>query len=108
MKQQLEKYRKWQKEHPEWELICDIPDTDSLYIQWNELSKAERMSWIGTYREGAKDMFEEFGIKRCKVPQMVLGEDLEFYEVSDWPYGFCMTVYKTGKKLRRPPCGGVD
>jgi len=95
MKQQLEKYREWQREYPEWQLICDIPETD-LYTQWNELPKAERMSWVGTYGRDAKEAFEEFGVKKCKVPCMVLGPDLHLREISDWPEGFCMTVYKTG------------
>ena len=95
----FEKFRKWQKENSEWELCCDIPNTDIFYIQWNELSKNERMSWIGTYGRGAKDMFEEFGIKRCKVQQKVLDDNLELHEVSDWPCGEAMLVFKTDKQV---------
>lgn len=96
MKQQLEKYRQWQLNNPEWELICDIENTDFLYIQWNELSKRERMSWLGTYRENAKDAFEEFADKKCKVETSVLCPDMKLRNVSDWPNGFCMLVFKTG------------
>ena len=98
MKQQLEKYRNWQKENPEWELICDMTDIDCLYIQWHELPRAERMSWVGTYRHAAKDAFEEFGIKECKFPCMVIGPDLIIREIKGWPEGFCMTVFKTANQ----------
>lgn len=98
MEAQLEKYRQWQKEHPEWDLFCDMDDTDHLYVQWNELPKAERMSWIGTYRDSARDAFEEFGTKKCKVEKAVLCPDLKLRNVLDWPPGFCMLVFKTGSK----------
>jgi len=98
MEEQLEKYRQWQKENPAWELICDMPETESLYIQWNELPKAERMHWIGTYRESSKDAFEEFGVKRCKVKTAVLCPDLRLLDPLDWPEGFCMLVFKTDKE----------
>ncbi len=95
----FEKFREWQKENPEWELCCDIPDTDILYIQWNELPKNERMSWIGTYGRDAKNAFEEFGTKRCKVLAKVLSDKFELHEETDWPYGEAMLVFKTGKEL---------
>ncbi len=97
MKKQLTEYRKWQKENPEWELICDRDETESLYVQWHELPKSERMSWIGMYRDCAKEAFEEFSIKECKVDQAVLCPDLKLREVNKWPKGFCMLVFKTGK-----------
>ena len=95
MEQQLEKYRQWQKEHPEWELVCDIEDSEALYIQWHELPKAERMYWVGFCREDPKGAFEEFGVKRCKIKQAVLCPDLELRNVLAWPEGFCMLVFKT-------------
>ncbi|HUW90043.1 MAG TPA: hypothetical protein VMV43_05935 [Candidatus Nanopelagicaceae bacterium] len=50
------------------------------------------------HKEDAKECFEEFGTKRCKVENMVLSEDLKLYDILDWPPGFCMSVYKTGDK----------
>ena len=97
MEQQLKKYRQWQKENPEWELICDIDNQDALYVQWHELPKAERMSWIGMYREDPRAVFEEFGTKRCKVSNMVLSPDLTLHKIIDWPEGFCMAVFKTDR-----------
>lgn len=95
MKEQLAKYRQWQKRNPEWELCCDIQDTNAMYVQWEELSNRERMSWIGAYRDSAKDAFEEFAIKKCKVEQAVLCPDMQLRDVMDWPHGFCMLVFKT-------------
>ena len=104
MNEQLSKYRDWQKENSEWELCCDINDTDSLYIQWEELSKRVRMSWIGTYRAGAKDAFEEFATKKCKVETAVLCPDMQLRNVLDWQPGFCMLVFKTDNKSFQRIC----
>lgn len=87
----IEKFREWQKRNPQWKLICDLPETDSLYEQWDELPKDVRMSWVGKYREDAKAAFEEFGIKRCKVVRRFLNADLELCD--EWPVGEAMTVY---------------
>jgi hypothetical protein len=98
MEAKLREYRDWQKQHPEWELCCDIANCE-------ELPKRERMSWIGSYRDAAKDAFEEFAVKRCKVRTAVLCPDMQLREVMDWPHGFCMLVFKTkrrsGKILRK-------
>jgi hypothetical protein len=90
----IEKFREWQKQNPEWQLICDMPsnEVDALYEQFEELPKAERMHWVGTYREDSKAAFEEFEIKRCKVERKFLNEALEFCD--KWPVGHAMTVYK--------------
>ncbi len=96
----IEQFRNWQTEHPEWQLLCDIADSDALYIQWDKLPKAERMSWIGKYGEDAKEMWEEYGIKKCKVPVMVLSDKLELHEKSDWPHGEAMTVYRVANNSR--------
>ena len=98
MQKQLAKYREWGKQNPEWELICDIEDSDALYVQWEELTSRERMSWVGTYRTAARDAFEEFAIKRCKVKRAVLCPDMQLRDVMDWPHGFCMLVFKTGNQ----------
>ena len=95
MKEQLVKYREWQKQNPEWELCCDIGDTEVLYVQWEELPKRERMSWIGAYRDSAKAAFEEFAVKWCKVQRAVLCPDMQLRDVMDWPHGFCMLAFKT-------------
>jgi hypothetical protein len=92
----LIKARKWQKLNPEWELICDMKETDSLYIQFGELPVKERMHWIGTYREEAVKAFNEFATKQCKVERLFLNEQMEL--VSVWPEGQAMTCFKTNKK----------
>jgi len=85
--------RDWQKQNPQWELCCDAGDTDRHYVQWGELPKAERMSWIGSYGRDAKAAFEEFGTKRCKTVKKVLTEDLKLVDVLDWPAGFNMLIF---------------
>jgi len=98
MEETLKKYRAWQKENSEWELVCDVEDTEALYIQWDELPKDERMHWIGLYHEDPKGAFEEFGTKRCKVPTGCLWPDLTLHHEFDWGRGFCMLVFKTDNK----------
>lgn len=96
MENQLKKYRDWQKENPEWELCCDVDDAESLYVQWDELPKSERMFWVGTYGVESKDAFEEFATKQCKVKTAVLCPNLQLLEIKAWPHGFCMLVFQTG------------
>ena len=93
MEKFIERCRAWQKQNPDWELICDIDDTEYLYVQWSEIPKNVRMSWIGKYSTGAKDMFEEYGSKQCKVERKVLDENMHLVTV--WPRGNAMTVYRT-------------
>ena len=95
LNQFLERCREWQKENPDWELCCDIHDSENLYIQWHDLIKNERMSWIGEYGSAAEDAFEEFAIKTCKIKRMVLDEDMKLHDIDDWPYGNAMTVFQT-------------
>lgn len=95
MKEFVERCRKWQKENPDWELICDINDTDYLYVQWSELPKSARMSWVGSYGTEAREMFEEYGRKPCKVDCMVLDNDMRLHDLKDWPQGHTMTVFRT-------------
>ncbi len=85
----------WQRENPKWELCCDIGNTDRLYVQWDELPKEERMHWIGKYNDCAKDAFEEFGSKQCKVEKRVLDCNMNLHKIEDWPNGHAMTVFKT-------------
>ena len=95
MKKFIERCRQWQKDNQGWELCCDIQDADYLYVQWSELPKAVRMSWIGKYGSSARDMFEEYGIKKCKVECMVLDSDMKLHHLQDWPQGLSMTVFHT-------------
>lgn len=95
MQEFVAKCREWQKENSDYELICDIPDTDIYYVQWHELPKAERMYWIGTSGRYAKDAFEEFAIKRCKVECAVLDSEMRLHDIPDWPQGHAMTVFRT-------------
>lgn len=95
MNEFIDRCREWQRNNTDWELICDIENTDQYWQQWHELPKPERMSWVGKYREEAKEAFEEFGTKRPKIEMMVLDNKMTLHELTDWPDGYAMTVYKT-------------
>jgi len=56
------------EENPGWKRICDISDSDSLYLTWEELPKKIRNSWIRDYGEySAESAWREFGQAKCKV-----------------------------------------
>jgi len=89
--------REWQAKNTDYTLMCDTNGTDIFYVQWNELSKSHRMAWIGKYGRAAKDAFEEFAIKKCKVPQFVLTADMRLLPdpLYNWPHGDAMLVFQT-------------
>lgn len=95
----IQKFREWAAKNPDWKLICDMTEeeNESLYEQWNELPKNERMSWIGRFGSEAHRAFEEFGIKRCKVERRFLNEQMEI--CSEWPTGCAMTIYRIVKEV---------
>lgn len=95
-----EKALKWCEEHPEWTRICDLNcDSNDLYKTWEELSERERKSWIHEFGENeAKEAWEEFGKKVCKVPYgFISGKGIFYNSVLDVPlYHNLMQVYKIG------------
>ena len=94
----LAKAREWQKQNTDWQLYCDMTneEQDALYPKFGELPAAERMSWLGKYREAAVRAWKEFGIKKCRVPVKYLNEDMEL--CSEFPSGNAMTCFQ----IRRP------
>ncbi len=97
MENSLEKFRKWQRQNPDWELVCDFDgDINSLWVGWPDITKSERMHWIGKYGAEARSAFEEFGTPRPKVEIKTLGEDLRLYPMTEWPADMkAMSVYRT-------------
>ena len=93
--------REWQRRNPEWQLLCDMGDTSSLYETFGELPKAERMAWVGKYREAAVEMWKEYGVPKCKVPRAILNDRLEL--VDDWPTGNAMTVFMVNHSHHAEP-----
>lgn len=93
----LDRCREWQRQNPEWELICDMADTSNLYETFGELPAKERMSWVGRYRDAAVAAWEEFGTKKCRYQMKILTSDMQL--VDEWPMGDAMTVYKTNDKV---------
>ncbi|MGG4106726.1 hypothetical protein AAXB25_22770 [Paenibacillus lautus] len=77
---------KWCEEHTGWKRICDIEGgSDQLYISWGELPTRVKNVWGSDYDEsGAKEAWEEFGRKTCKVPHGFIAEDGQFYSTDDF------------------------
>jgi len=90
----IEKFRAWAKNNPGWELICDMEDSDQYYGSWSDLSKTERMSWVGIHGRYAKNAWREFGIRRCKVTTRFLNDKLEV--CTKFPAGQAMMIFFTG------------
>lgn len=56
------------KQHPDWELICNIEDTDTLSLSFSELPKSEQKQWRLRHHEHAEDAWSEFGIAPSRHP----------------------------------------
>lgn len=89
----VERCRAWQLQNKDWELICDIEDSDKLYISFDELPKNEKLSWIETYKDEAEYAYKEFATAPCKVEYKFLNNKLELCE--KFPVGNGMMVFKT-------------
>ncbi|MEK3987701.1 hypothetical protein MHB77_30670 [Paenibacillus sp. FSL K6-3166] len=76
----------WCNSNPGWQRICDIGNgAEHLYVQWEELSAKARREWgDNEFRNAAKEAWEEFGTKKCKVPNGFVAEDGKFYTVNDF------------------------
>lgn len=88
----------WCAKHTDWKRICDIPDHESLYKTWGELSAKERGYWCGKYHDRAESAWREWGTAPCKVPFGFIGTDGVFYpRITDVPTNTnsCM-VFKVG------------
>jgi hypothetical protein len=91
---------KWCEENKGWQRICDIEGgSDHLYQTWEELPQKVKKSWGGDYRDEGKNAWEEFGVKKCKVPCGFVTGKGEFYSWQDQdkiPFGHnIMMVFKT-------------
>jgi len=69
----------WCQNNPGWKRICDIENSDSLYFTWDELPKKIRKQWKKHFGSYAKEAWEEFGEKPCKVPYGFITGKGEFY-----------------------------
>lgn len=86
--------RKWCRENPGWEPICDMAGTDHLYFGWDDLTRGQKLSWRNRYGDGAKEMFAE-QTHPCKVANGWVDENSVFS--SDIPFGrLGMMVFQTG------------
>jgi hypothetical protein len=95
MQEFIKRCREWQKQNADWELFCDMENAERLYTQWEDLPKNIKLYWTGKYRDDAREAFEEFGLKKCKVSSGVLDCNMVMHTHEDWPYGNAMSVYRT-------------
>lgn len=98
--QAANKAKEWCQSNPGWERVCDIEDSDALYVSYNELSKKEKKGWEDQYPFDAEDAWAEFGTAKCKVPYGFITGKGEFYnEVISVPHGHqLMLVFKTNNR----------
>jgi hypothetical protein len=102
-----EKAKIFCKENPEWEMICNIEDSDSLYYTWEELREDEQKPWIDYYGKlDADKAWREFSYGKCKVENGCIAEDGIFYR--DHPLDKnAMRIFKIGginKNVKNTSC----
>lgn len=87
----------WCAQHHGWQRICDIPDSDSLYKKWGELSQKVQASWEHAYPSDPEGAWLEFGKAPCKVPYGFISGAGEFYKniLDVPPLHNSMMVFKT-------------
>lgn len=71
--------RKWCRENPGWQAICDMESTDHLYMRWDDLSKGAKLAWRNRYGESAKEAYGE-ETHPCKVANGWVDENGNFSE----------------------------
>lgn len=99
--QASEKAKEWCKRNPKWQRICDIEDSDSLMLSWNEIPRRDRLAWIHQYRDSAESAWREFSSHHpCRHRFGHIGDDGQFYGwVLDLPPMMnSMMVFETGGK----------
>lgn len=85
---------------PKWQPYCDIEDTESLSITWEELPAGYRQIWEERHRESAEAIWREFGAKPQRHRYAFIGSDgVAYDEITDMPAGVShMMVFQTGGK----------
>jgi len=91
----VQEYRDWQVSNQEYTLACDIPNIESMYVQWEELDDEDKDYWRKIYGIDAPKMYGKNSRKKCKYTELILTPYLELRLPSQPQPGFCMTVYKT-------------
>jgi hypothetical protein len=69
--------RKWCRENPGWQAICDMESTDHLYMRWQDLSKGAKLAWRNRYGKSAEDAYAE-ATHSCKVANGFVDENGNF------------------------------
>lgn len=96
-----EKARIYCKENPEWEMICNIPESDDLYYTWEELEKEEKKPWIDHYGKlDADKAWNEFSYGKCKVENGFIAEDGLFYHNHPIDKNIMMVFKIRGEKFK--------
>lgn len=98
VEQAFEHAKRYCEENKGWQPVSEIPDLDSLYLTWKELSKEEKSEWLQEYGSRyAENAWEAFGAKICRYPYGFISGKGEFYkDVLDIPlYHNHVMVIKT-------------
>ncbi|MGO4697739.1 hypothetical protein AB4Z50_25970 [Paenibacillus sp. 2TAB26] len=97
--------QKFCEENHGWRRICDIWDSENLYLTWEELPKKIRNYWIGKCGEySAESAWREFGNSICKVPFGCVSGKGDFhpnYEMVNAPLGHNMMMIFKFDELQR-------
>ncbi len=96
----------WCRQHQGWMRVCDLPedvDADDFYTKWEDVPATQREWWLQEYgRQAAKKMWEELGVKTCKIPYgFVSGKGEFFEEITQVPLNHnSMMVFKFDEWIR--------
>tara|TARA_R110001583_G_scaffold52147_5_gene162181 strand:- start:113 stop:451 length:339 start_codon:yes stop_codon:yes gene_type:complete len=84
----LKKAEEYCKTNPNWELICNIKESNTLSLSFDELSSSEQAKWRKAYPIMTKLAWEELGNAPSRHPfKYVSGAGGVFDNVLDVPHG---------------------
>lgn len=99
--QARERALEWCKRNRKWKRICDIPNSDSFTLSWNEIPKRDRAEWEQLYGHSAEDAWRELSCRNpCRHRYGFIGDDGNFYaEITLLPRLMnSMMVFEVGGK----------
>lgn len=97
---------KYCRKHPKWELICNIKDTNSLSLSFNELPIPEQSKWLNAYLNDTDEAWSELGNKPSRHPfKHISGAGEIFDNCLDVPFEHQSMMIFNRSKTRK---GGYD
>lgn len=108
--QASQKAKEWCERNPKWKRICDIEDSDSYILSWQEIPKRDRNQWVTRYGDSAESAWREFAAFHPMRHRFgFIGDDGNFYEcITHLPKMMnSMMVFESGGKPGIYYCGGM-